>query len=120
MEELPILWRPENIYPARGWWRTSRESACYRWEAAAYFAGRSERATAMMVGCWNTIGECLQANRLEITGDHPKEVYPLTFAGKLRELSLNQDHTDFTNSDECVAETIIANEYEFTADGERV
>lgn len=27
---------------------------------------------------------------------------------------------EYQNSDECVAETIIANEYEFTADGERV
>ncbi len=52
-KDLPQFdWSDSVISPARGWWRSSREADCYRWEV--YAAG------PRFFGSYQTVTECLK------------------------------------------------------------
>lgn len=61
---LPITWRPEKIYPATGWYRTSRHygNDSWRWEAFATFDHSGN--TAMAAQSYDTMTECVKAGHL--------------------------------------------------------
>lgn len=72
---LPVVWRPEEIYPAKGAWRSNVNLDVWRWEAFARYVREdgSLSGTAYSVGSYATITELIKAQKLMmLSGD---EVY---------------------------------------------
>lgn len=62
-----IVWRPESIYPCRGFWRIRRKQMdVMSWEATAYHAVTGQ--VMWNGGCWETMTECLKAGEVHVYG----------------------------------------------------
>ncbi|WP_162949981.1 hypothetical protein [Pseudomonas aeruginosa] len=70
---LKITWRPEQIYPAQGRWRSDVRMDVWRWEAfGVHIRSDGTETTMMSVGSYATITELIKFKALELHGD---EVY---------------------------------------------
>lgn len=60
-----IVWKPEALYPCRGFWRIRRtEMDVQSWQATAFLADAPDRPW-LTTGCWETMTECLKAGAVE-------------------------------------------------------
>lgn len=77
---LPVIWRPEEIYPAQGQWRSNINFDVWRWEAFAHFVGvdGEDKGCAYSVGSYATITELIKEPILELCGDEVYGVDPRT------------------------------------------
>lgn len=63
-----VVWRADSLYPCRGFWRIRRmQMDVMSWEASAYDRDRPDQCV-WNGGCWETMTECLKANRIHIYG----------------------------------------------------
>lgn len=67
--DQPITWKPEKIYAATGWYRTSRHCGndSWRWEAFSTF-DRSGNI-ALTASSYDTMTECVKAGNLVMHAD---------------------------------------------------
>jgi hypothetical protein len=64
---MPVFWSADRIYPALGAWRHVRMDVM-SWQAAAHWVDKPG-SCCVMAGCWETIGECIKAGRVNISDD---------------------------------------------------
>lgn len=67
---LPVVWRAEEIYPAKGAWRTNVNLDVWRWEAFAHYVkpDGSDGGCAYNLGSYATITELISYKRLYVLG----------------------------------------------------
>jgi hypothetical protein len=72
-----IVWKPEAIYPCKGFWRIRRtEMDVQSWQATAFLADKPTQVW-FTVGCWETITECLKAKRVGLSDEmNVQTIYP--------------------------------------------
>jgi hypothetical protein len=65
---LALTWKPENIHPATGAYRTNQMLDCWRWEALGiHFPTNGDpEIPAMEVGSFATMTALVKAKRLRI------------------------------------------------------
>lgn len=74
--QLPLIWRPEWLYPATGAWRTNYMLDCWRWEGFAYYAKQDgSLSAAWSVGSYHPMSELIKYKRLYVSDG---EIYPTT------------------------------------------
>lgn len=52
-----VIFNPEEIYPATGWYRTSQYADCHRWQAYYGFVKGNNMGC---VGSWDTMTDCVK------------------------------------------------------------
>lgn len=73
---LAVEWRPEALYPCRGFWRIRRvQMDVMSWEATAYLKTGSKNP-CWNGGCWETMTECLQSGGVHIYGFRGDTIAP--------------------------------------------
>ena len=67
---LPVIWRPEEIYPAKGAWRSNQNLDVWRWEAFAHYVKPDGElcGVAYSIGSYATITELIKESTLEFYG----------------------------------------------------
>lgn len=73
---IPIVWKPEAMYPCRGFWRIRRvQMDVMSWEATAYRRDKPDRPV-WVGGCWETMTECLKAGAVHFYGQRMDTIGP--------------------------------------------
>jgi hypothetical protein len=62
-----VVWKPEQLFPATGRYRTDVRMDCCRWEGFCHLAGRPEQVFTD-VHSWHTMRECVAAGAVHFTG----------------------------------------------------
>ncbi len=65
---LELTWRPENLRPATGAWRTNQMLDCWRWEGYGIHVRQDgSELVVMEVGSYDTMTELVKAKSLKVS-----------------------------------------------------